>query len=141
MVILQTGINFVTVRKFILAISAVLYMLLSVGFSVDWHYCMGELSEIRFQKPHSEICGKCGMKEKKGGCCENETKFYKYQHAYKSVKEINSFATYDVVVESPYFILCIGQSSQADIFHVDPLPPNDSPPSIPIYIRNRVFRI
>jgi hypothetical protein len=130
-----------SVRKFILAISAVLYILLSVGFSVDWHYCMGELSEIRFQNPHSDICGKCGMKEKKGGCCENETKFYKYQHAYKSVKEINAFATYDLDFESTYFTLFNDQLTRADIFHVDPLPPDDSPPSIPIFKRNRVFRI
>jgi hypothetical protein len=130
-----------SVRKFILAISAVLYILLSVGFSVDWHYCMGELSEIRFQNPHSDICGKCGMKEKKGGCCENETKFYKYQHAYKSVKEINAFATYDLDFESTYFTLFNDQLTRADIFHVDPLPPDDSLTSIPIYKRNRVFRI
>jgi hypothetical protein len=128
-------------RKAILAIWASLYLMLAVGFSVDWHYCMGELSEIRFHDDASEICGRCGMQEKKGGCCENETKFYKYQHAYKAVKDQLEFLPIVAVLpELPSFNLpafSTWTTANAPVL----FPPEPPPPTLSLHKRIRVYRI
>jgi hypothetical protein len=128
-------------RKILLAIWASLYLMLAVGFSVDWHYCMGELSEIRFHDDASDICGRCGMQEKKGGCCENETKYYKYQHAYKSVKdysEIPDFIVYEAdqnYPSAPRFF------TWAAIQKPILFPPEPPPPALALFKWHRVYRI
>lgn len=124
-----------------LAIWASLYLLLAVGFSVDWHYCMGELSEIRFHDDASDICGRCGMQEKKGSCCENETKFYKYQHAYKAVKDQQDTPVYISVESEPFQLVAPRFSTWVTIQKPVQFPPEPPPPSLARFKRIRVYRI
>jgi hypothetical protein len=49
----------------------------SSGIAMDVHFCMGEKDNVSFYSKSSEKCGKCGMTEKKDGCCHNEPQFVK----------------------------------------------------------------
>src|SRR6202012_1106915 len=72
-------------KKFIVAIIAVLYMGISSGIAMDIHYCMGKETSVDFYgKGDNGKCDKCGMKDKKG-CCGDEHKFYKLADSHKSV--------------------------------------------------------
>ena len=78
--------NFASVlRKWTIAFLAVLYLGLSSGFMVSWHYCMGELSSVDIGHATTDICGKCGMKDQ-SGCCETHSKLVKVQDEHQSVK-------------------------------------------------------
>ena len=55
---------------------AVLYTLITSGFTVNVHYCMGELASIDLHESHDNSCSKCGMPVK-GDCCQDEAKWLK----------------------------------------------------------------
>lgn len=105
---------------------------------VNIHYCMGDLSSVNYGVQEDDVCGTCGMKEKKG-CCHTEYKFVKLQDAHQMAKEIVSFAQTPAMLPSgsqqPHSILPeLAQLSQQ--YHAPPnLKDND------IYLKLRVFRI
>ena len=72
-------------RKFIVGILAFLYLGVSSGIAMEIHYCMGKQAGIELYSKGSDKCGKCGMTEKKGGCCSDEHKFYKLEDSHKNV--------------------------------------------------------
>ncbi|MEQ8554680.1 MAG: hypothetical protein RIC06_22850 [Cyclobacteriaceae bacterium] len=47
------------------------YSLIATGFSVNLHYCLGELADIEVYG-NSNICC-CGEEADMSGCCDNET--------------------------------------------------------------------
>lgn len=85
-------------KKIIVAILAFLYLGVSSGIAMEIHYCMGEKSGVEFYGGDNDKCGKCGMTEKKNGCCNDEHKFYKLDNLHKK-------ASIDVSFETPVFIL------------------------------------
>lgn len=85
-------------KKICLLFFAILYMGISCGFAVDIHYCMGKRVGIEFWHNPTKKCGKCGMKEKKGGCCQNDHQFYKLQDAHKKGNEINFLQQFEIVL-------------------------------------------
>lgn len=70
-------------KKFFVSLLAVLYLGMSSGIAMELHYCMGKLAGIEWFSSDNDRCGRCGMKEKKGGCCSDEHKFVKLQDAHK----------------------------------------------------------
>ncbi len=70
-------------KKFLVSLLAVLYLGMSSGIAMELHYCMGRLAGIEWFSSDNDRCGRCGMKEKKGGCCSDEYKFVKLQDAHK----------------------------------------------------------
>ncbi len=72
-----------------------MYLFASSGVAMNVHYCMGKEAGVDYYKTTAHKCSKCGMKEKKGGCCNDEHKFYKLSTEYKDVanKQSVSFAT------------------------------------------------
>ncbi len=73
-------------KKCFLSILTFLYMMTSSGFAMEVHYCMGEKVKTEFfSNKEDEKCGRCGMKEKKGGCCTDELKFYKISDSHKQI--------------------------------------------------------
>lgn len=89
---------YITMKKFIVAILAFLYLGVSSGIAMEIHYCMGEKAGVEFYGSEDEKCGKCGMKEKKTGCCNDEHKFYKLSDNHKK-------ASVDVNIEVPATVL------------------------------------
>ncbi len=52
-----------------------IYGVTSVGATVHLHYCMNQF--VGWELSHNkedDKCGKCGMKDKKAGCCKDEHK-------------------------------------------------------------------
>ncbi|MGE7774325.1 HYC_CC_PP family protein [Chitinophaga sp. NPDC101104] len=72
-------------KKFLTICIAILYSLITSGFSVNVHYCMGELASVDLHDSHDEGCNKCGM-EKKGECCKDEARFVKYDDSHQGAK-------------------------------------------------------
>ena len=73
-------------KKVFLAILTMMYMTVASGIGVELHYCMGESAGYELYGPSPDgKCNKCGMKEKKNGCCQDQHKFYKLSDSHKNV--------------------------------------------------------
>jgi len=128
------------VKKILLTILTFLYLLLSTGIAMEIHYCMGEKAGVDFFGKTSEKCGKCGMTEKKGGCCSDVHKFVKYENAFKHPNAYYAAIPFEAIVSNKdgYFNwnMFYPVEIQKEINYT---PPDFSSP--PIYIKQCVFRI
>ncbi len=127
-------------NKLLLTIITLIYLMVSSGIAMDVHYCMGEKVGESFAISSNEKCGKCGMKEKKGGCCKDEHHFYKYENNYKNVSNYFISIFEIVITKPPYFF------EKSFLFYKETtfLYKANAPPDITkplLYIRNRNFRI
>ena len=62
-------------KKIVVILLLLIYGSATMGATIHMHYCMNEF--VGWNLWHSDKeneCGKCGMKEKKGGCCKDEHK-------------------------------------------------------------------
>ena len=62
-------------RRFLLFILAVLYLGVSSGFALNYHYCMGKLAEVSLQ--YLDTCPSCGEAGTSHKCCSTETEYVK----------------------------------------------------------------
>lgn len=62
-------------KKIAVILLLLIYGSATMGATIHMHYCMNEFVgwSLWHGKKNNE-CGKCGMKEKKGGCCKDEHK-------------------------------------------------------------------
>ena len=88
-------------KKIIVAILAFLYLGISSGIAMEIHYCMGKKAGVELYGSDNDKCGKCGMKEKKTGCCNDEHKFYKLNDSHKNVSNDLSFETPIAFISNP----------------------------------------
>lgn len=112
-----------------------------MGATIHMHYCMSEL--VGWSLWHGEKdneCGRCGMKEKKGGCCKDEHK----QVKLKTEHQKSTTAQYIQFLDVPALITPIADYS----FKGKPIaldfPVSNAPPKIPrerLYIFHCVFLI
>ncbi|UEG49837.1 hypothetical protein LK994_14445 [Ferruginibacter lapsinanis] len=131
-------------KKFIVIILALVYIISSIGVVVNMHYCMSKIAGWDLGNTESKMCAKCGMHkyDKKGkGCCNDEQTFFKSsidQKITETCLEIKipidltlpaSFAGISINV----FPVLIENKS---IAHDPPLKQG-----VPIYILNCVYRI
>lgn len=66
-------------KRFFVAILALLYMVSTTGATIYIHYCMGEQVGASLAHHDEHHCSKCGMKRSTSdnGCCKDENKTYK----------------------------------------------------------------
>lgn len=112
-----------------------------MGATIHMHYCMNEF--VGWSLWHGEKdneCGKCGMKEKKSGCCKDEHK----QVKLKTDHQKSATAQYIQFLDVPALITPVADFS----FKVSPtslaFPVSNDPPKIPrerLYILHCVFLI
>lgn len=112
-----------------------------MGATIHMHYCMNEL--VGWSLWHGERdkeCGKCGMKEKKGGCCKDEHK----QVKLKTEHQKSVTAQYVQFLDVPALTTPVADFS----FEIKPaslaFPVSNAPPKIPrerLYILHCVFLI
>lgn len=127
-------------KKTIIAILAVLYMTIASGVVVNVHYCMGRIASIEYGYDDHDVCGKCGMKDKKG-CCHTEYKLVKLQDEHRVANK----------VQMDFPPLVADLPVQASLIEVPPSGIDrglarqyHSPPdtrSNTVYLHNCVFRI
>jgi hypothetical protein len=128
------------VKKFLLSIITLIYMTVSSGIAMEMHYCMGKPAGVDFYKSENEKCSRCGMKEKKNGCCHDEHKFHKLQDSHKNVFNNISFETGDLALETSYAVF----NWQLPVYDVSTVVHNNSPPFYTMpsaCIMNCVFRL
>lgn len=127
-------------KKFLTICIALLYTLITSGFSVNVHYCMGELASVELHGSQDERCGKCGMKSK-GDCCKDEAHFVKYDDSHQVAKSGISLPA-----PSPAEVMVLQPEWQAT-FSVSPVftvwAPINAPPAtgIPLYKQFCLFLI
>jgi hypothetical protein len=65
------------VKRSLIAILAIFYLVISSGFTINFHYCMGKLKTVKLQAIAGKLCGcKAGENNK---CCQSEYKVVKLQ--------------------------------------------------------------
>lgn len=127
-------------KKIYLGILAVLYMAVSSGMAIELHYCMGKKAGMDLYGSANDKCGKCGMTEKKTGCCHDEYKFYKLNDSHKTVSNDINFAAPSFAVFNYHFIYnWQTPDNTALISQKNNSPPDYTAPSA--CIMNCVFRI
>ena len=133
--------NFALVKKLFLSILTFLYMLSSTGIAMEVHYCMGKKAGVDFFKVENQKCKKCGMTEKKGGCCKDEHKFYKLKADCKNVYQLSvlSFKSFDLIGDY-YSKPQLSYSSCSKLVRNNNYsPPDKNTPAV--FILNCVFRL
>jgi hypothetical protein len=129
------------VKKIILSFFALFYLLVSTGFTVDRHYCMGQFVGVDFHNKENEACDRCGMTEKNNGCCHDQTAYFKLPQGHTAQSPINiPKSSIDIIIPSlqQWPTISNWPVSSTPVFRLIDLPPPDGPP---LYIRHCVFLI
>ncbi len=106
---------------------------------MDIHYCMGKRVGVDFFREANEKCAKCGMIEKKAGCCNDQLVYFKIVDGHKHISPFHlSINALECIV--PKYLVFTGFccAISSNIKKELPCPFISSPP---IYLKNRVFRI
>ncbi len=114
--------------------------MLSTGFSVELHYCMGKFTGIDFHNSQNEKCARCGMTEKKGGCCNDEVKFFKLADNFKNNNTNYNYIEYKAIA-LPIQLVIPSATSYVAFISTPQLPVKSEHYGPPLFVRNRVFRI
>ena len=132
--------------RLITAILASIYMLMSTGFTVHMHYCMGELVSTKLTAEKDDhACNKCGMKKSpmKNNCCKDEHKIVKNENEHTQGK-IASLPSYKIFDFAPscfaiYFPIkkVVQRSNYSGLAHAPPKYWR----TCPIYKEIRNFRV
>ena len=123
-----------------LSILTVVYLTVSSGIAMEIHYCMGKQAGVEFYASDNDKCGRCGMTEKKKGCCHDEHKFVKLADSHKNVYNDISFSPGELALltEYPSYNWQVAETGTLAVVN------NHSPPNIfgpSATIRNCVFRL
>ena len=114
-------------KRLITLFIALIYLVMSTGFVMNSHYCMGRLSSVELGVSEVKKCI-CGMRidrAKKSKCCHSKLDVVKLQEAHKTAPSVLfQFSVMEAVV--PQFYL--SAISYASIYNKDnyliKLPPN-----------------
>jgi hypothetical protein len=129
-------------KRLITLFIALIYLVMSTGFVVNSHYCMGKLSSIELGRPEIKKCI-CGMRinyAKKSKCCHSQTDVVKLADAHKLAPSVAA-AVYLFDAETPCFYLVSASYNTVYIQdnYLKKLPPNLHEQYT--YKRTNVFRI
>ncbi len=132
-------------KKFIIAISAVLYLGTSSGATIHLHYCMDKLVSWSFRSSHSDYCSKCGMnksaKHQAKGCCKDDQRQVKLAVDQKTTDNFQLISPAFAATFIPFFELPVIYYSTSII---DQNSRSHAPPggfNLDLYVSNCVFRI
>jgi hypothetical protein len=123
-------------KKVVSFILAFLYLGITTGLVVNIHYCMGAISDVRFDNLNDESC-KCGSKMP---CCKHDYQLVKVNDEHQQVAVDANLKSPEIQLHTiPNLILvaCLDVVTHGNN-SANP-PPLLSPPDI--YIKNRVFKI
>ena len=125
-------------KKAVIAILALLYIITTSGVVVNVHYCMGAVASVTYGHEAPESCGKCGMIEK-DGCCHSELKVVKLDDVHQQAVKA---AQTEQVAELPvaYFEAAVAGFNSHNNFVNSYHSPPDNRDNV-IYLHTGVFRI
>lgn len=129
-------------KKTILSITLISYLIVTCGVMVNFHYCMDRLASTEFFGAAVKVCGKCGMNmHKSKGCCRDEVKIIKMEVDQKAASHISfDLPALDAMVCLPSQFITTSFINVKETRHYH----NHSPPLLTeqdTYLKNSVFRI
>ncbi|MBK7434615.1 MAG: hypothetical protein IPI66_12460 [Chitinophagaceae bacterium] len=127
-------------EKISIGLLTMVYMIVVSGIAMEIHYCMGQQAGVEFYGSSDDQCGKCGMTEKKTGCCHDEHKFFKLEDSHKNVSNNLSFEAGEKYIVNHYAGYQWVMATTASVPTVN----NHSPPGHtdpPARILHGVFRL
>ena len=127
-------------KKFLVAILALLYLAFSSGLAINIHYCMGKVASAGFYHKENGQCGKCGMKSGNDGCCKDEFKMVKLNDLHQLFNNDINISVSLALLNTCHnnfdsYLTAVQLSSQVH----NNSPPHAGDPSF--YILHCVFRI
>jgi hypothetical protein len=126
-------------KKLTVILLSLLFLAVSSGATVHFHYCMGKLAGIGLV-PKPASCGNCGMKSAgKNGCCKQESKQVKVDKFQKSAAFQPVFGLAAVTAILPDFSTYALLPSGSPVKGYFANAPPGHPPYV--YLLNRNFRI
>jgi hypothetical protein len=129
-------------KKILVAISAVCYLVVTCGVLINSHYCMDRLASTTFYVGNPKKCGQCGMEiHESNGCCRDEVQLVK-MHDDQNKTLVASFDIPAIepvaIVPSEFIAAAFYNINEQRHFH------NHSPPLLSeqdTYLQIGVFRI
>jgi hypothetical protein len=93
-------------KRLVTLFIALIYLVMSTGFVMNSHYCMGKLSSIELGRSEVKKCI-CGMRidrAKKSKCCHSKLDVVKLQEAHKTAPSVLfQFSVMEAVVPQFYW--------------------------------------
>jgi hypothetical protein len=132
-------------KKLVVAILALLYLITSAGATLKLHYCMDKLVDWKLcsnEKPES-VCSSCGMAKNEAtntGCCKDEHQQIKLESDHRAADGYQPAQLLQVA--NPVAVFQFPPNSLPTLTEEKPAGrshPRSS--SLAAYIRNQVFRI
>lgn len=115
-------------------------MIVSSGMVMEIHYCMGKKAGQDIYSAKNDKCPKCGMKEKKDGCCSDKHELVKLEDSHKNVYNTLDFSAKEISIVNEYSLYnCQLPVTAAATIVTNHSPPNYNWPDAGIM--NCVFRI
>ena len=123
-------------KKFTSILISVLYLFITTGFTLNMHYCSGELESISIFSRQNNCC--CGGGEMENNCCNNKQFFLQFDADQKVIApNVLSFEQYKFIKIEKH-VLFDYEASEVELqnmFHSN-LPP---PPKQAIWKTNCTF--
>lgn len=131
-------------KQFVSISIAIFYLVVSSGFTLRTHYCMGRVAGIGIGYDAPDHCGRCGMSQHeglRGGCCKDEHRLIKIDVDQQSTnQDLFSFTQFPSTEQTDF----IEPFLPIDFSESIPYPVNHDPPGtneIAAYLLNCVFLI
>jgi len=137
-------------KKVFATILAVIYLSTSMGATIHLHYCMGRLFSWSLVNQENKDCAGCGMPKSnssshgaavKDGCCKDKLTQVKLDKDQQTSESAYSF--FNLTAEAVPVNTWSLPDGYVSAFIIG-LPTANAPPDpdkVPIFIRNRNFRI
>lgn len=126
-------------KKLILSILAMVYLLAASGAAVELHYCMGKMVDWSFTHASSPSCDACGMEKQESGnhCCKDEQKYVKSVEDQKAGSGMQEFRplVFEAEATTPHLPPSTFLTCGLPITHAPHGPPPD--PGTAIFLRHR----
>ena len=114
-------------KRLITLFIAIIYLVMSTGFVMNSHYCMGKLSSVELGRSEVKKCI-CGMRidrAKKSKCCHSKLDVVKLQEAHKTAPSVLfQFSVIEEVVPQFYLSAVNYTSVYNKDNYLKKLPPN-----------------
>jgi hypothetical protein len=126
------------VRRFLAFILIFLYVGVSTGVVINYHYCMNKLTEVSLVMTDQHFsCSNCGSDDSKDGCCSDEVKAMRIsidQNLTERISLNSSFMYVVAVLYDMQSILLTNEISSESVCHFSFYPPGlDRPPQFILY--------
>lgn len=129
-------------KKLITSIAVICYLVVTCGFTINFHYCMDRLVSVHFFETKADYCQQCGMKiHQSHGCCRDEVSVVKVAQDQNKVPDmVLTTPDYAPVALVPSAFIAASfynfSGESAVQHHIPPLLPARD-----IYLEVNVFRI